>query len=191
MKFTKAVALVMSLSVIGMGISACNNQPEPVSSDVNIISTQSQNSGEVIAPSATVNVDEGFSGFYFEYNGVKLAPNMVMDESKFPDDSYEFATVASCAGQGMATSYDFKGGSFNVETYPGSDVIYVISIFDDTVTTPEGICIGKTIDDAKAVYGEPTAEFEAGVTFAKEGTELRLQLDGTGVITAIVYIAQI
>ena len=44
MKFVKTAALIMSLSIAGAALCACNNQPEPVSSDINVIATQSQNS---------------------------------------------------------------------------------------------------------------------------------------------------
>ena len=40
MKIVKAAALIMSLSIAGMSLAACSNEPEPVSSDINIISTQ-------------------------------------------------------------------------------------------------------------------------------------------------------
>ena len=54
MKFTKAAALIMSLSIVGVSVAACNNEPEPVSSDVNVISTQQQNSGNG-SPAGTVD----------------------------------------------------------------------------------------------------------------------------------------
>ena len=40
MKFAKTAALIMSLSIAGAALCACNNQPEPVSSDINVIATQ-------------------------------------------------------------------------------------------------------------------------------------------------------
>ena len=45
MKFARVAALILGVSMVGAGIAACSNEPEPVSSDINVISTQGQNAG--------------------------------------------------------------------------------------------------------------------------------------------------
>ena len=55
MKFTKTAALILSLSIVGVGVAACSNEPEPVSSDINIISTQAQGGTGATAPSGSID----------------------------------------------------------------------------------------------------------------------------------------
>ena len=188
MKFTKAAALIMSLSIVGVSVAACNNEPEPVSSDVNVISTQQQNSGNG-SPAGTVDAQAESENYVFVYNGVNLIVNAEIDETKFSEDDYEVYEVESCAGQGMTSEYVFKGGSVQVETFTGSSVISRIALCDDTVTTAEGIYIGQTIDDVKAKYGEPTTTTEVMYTYVKGSSDLRFYFDGDGKITQIQYFA--
>ena len=89
----------------------------------------------------------------------------------------------------MAKLYTFKGGSFSVETIVGTDKIARIAIVDDTVSTAEGIFIGKTVDDVKAVYGEPSESSGALYIYKKGSSELRFQIDGEGKVTEIDYFA--
>ena len=191
MKFVKAAALIMSLSIAGMSLAACSNEPEPVSSDINIISTQAQgqNTG-VSLPNGNVDPNAESANFVFVYKGCNFVVNTVVDESKFPDDDYDVKEQASCAGQGMATNYKFKGGSFWAETYPGSDSLYIITLCDDTVTTAEGIYIGSTMDDVKLAYGEPVTATDALLSYEKGSSELRFTFDGNGVVNGIFYIGK-
>ena len=55
MKFTKIAALALGLTMVGTAVAACSNEPEPVSSDINIISTQGQNSGAASEATESVN----------------------------------------------------------------------------------------------------------------------------------------
>ena len=141
------------------------------------------------AGAGTVDAQAESENYVFVYSGVKLIVNTEIDDSKFSEDDYEVYEVESCAGQGMTKEYVFKGGSIQVETFTGSDVISRIALCDDTVTTAEGIYIGQTIDDVKAAYGEPTTTTEVMYTYVKGSSDLRFYFDGNGKITQIQYFA--
>ncbi len=188
MKFVKAAALLMSLSIVGMSLCACSAEPEPVSSDINIISSQSQNTNSKV-PDGTADPNAESSNYVFVYNGFNFIVNAPMDESKLPDDDYDVFEVASCAGPGMAKQYTFKGGSFKVELFTDSDVIAAITICDDTVTTAEGIYIGNTVEQVKAAYGEPVTDTGAAMIYEKGSSELRIFVND-GVVNSIVYFAK-
>lgn len=189
MKILKAAALIMSLSIAGMSLAACSNEPEPVSSDINIISTQAQNT-TVSLPNGNVDPNAESGNFVFTYKGCNFVVNTVVDESKFPDDDYTAQQQASCAGQGIATNYSFKGGSFWAETYPGSDSLYIVALCDDTVTTVEGIYIGSTMDQVKEAYGEPSTATDTLLVYEKGSSELRFNFDGNGAVNGIFYIGK-
>ena len=102
MKIVKAAALLMSLSIVGMSLCACAGEPEPVSSDINIISTQAQNTGSAVETSA--------APYVFDYNNFIIGTPI--DRSKLPEN-YDEVMQASCAGVGLATV--FSTNSFEVD----------------------------------------------------------------------------
>lgn len=158
MKFTKIAALVLSLSIVGTAIAACSNEPEPVSSDINIISTQGQNNG---GANVTVYENAASENYVLTFRGTDLIVDTAFDDSKFSDSDYTYEQSASCSGVGLASKY-FFGSTLYVELYPDSDLIVWAQIKDDTISTNEGIGIGKSKDEVRSVYGEPvqTTEFQ-------------------------------
>lgn len=190
MNFTKVAALVLSLGMIGTGIAACSNEPEPVSSDVNVISTQAGQNNHSGVANATVDPNAASENFVFTYSGCNIIINTDIDISKFNDDDWDSMEVASCADPNhMTTEYTFKNGSFFVQTYPGNTIVDRIVLCDDTVTTAEGIYIGQTIDEAKAVYGEPSEVGGAVYKYFKGSSELWFTVDENGKILNIDYFA--
>lgn len=178
MKLIKSATLFMSLGMIGMSLCACSNEPEPVSSDINIISTQGQNTGATESSGASDSNTE-FENFYFVYEGCYLVENEPYDKAKLPEYD-DVMQAASCAGPGIADIFFFKNGAFEVEFDPDVDVIKRISVSDGTVTTAEGIYIGNSIDKVKEVYGEPSMETDYVVDYYKGSSVLRFELkDGT------------
>lgn len=197
MKFVKTAALIMSLSIAGAVLCACNNQVDPVSSDINVISSQSQNNGgatEATVDSGYIDANASNSNYKFTFKGVDLICNTAMDDSKFAAEDFEVRETASCAGQGFALEYTFKGGSFTVVTHPidGQDAITEIHIYDDTVSTVEGIFIGNTVDQVKAVYGEPAETTDGALIYSKGSSEIIFYIDaGTGTVNEIGYFGKI
>ena len=189
---TKAAVVAMGLSIAGMSFCACSAEPEPVSSDVNVISTQNQNSGNTL-PSGSIDANAESENFVFEYSGVKFIVNSALDVNSIPDDDYDVKPNASCAHQGMAYIYDLKGGSIELFTdqYPDSpdEVISVIMLLDDTVTTAEGIYIGNTVEQVKAAYGEPAEETSTLLIYTKGSSRLQFSIDENGTVTEIDYLA--
>ena len=90
MKGLKITTLILAAAMMAMPIAGCNNSKKPVSSGINIISSQSQNglSGEnagMIDPNAAAN------NFVFKYNGVNVVVNTKMEdiEGKFDSKTYK------------------------------------------------------------------------------------------------------
>ena len=144
MKFTKVAALMMGLSIAGATLCACNNAPQPVSSDISVISTQSQvgpGNGETINV-ADIDKNAASGNFKFTYKGVDIICSAAFDDSKFDKNEYELTQQASCAGQGLDYVYVFKGGSFQVVSHPmddnsgeAKDVDAAVQIIKDSVAS--------------------------------------------------------
>ena len=120
MRFTKTAALIMSLGIVAGSVVACS-EPEPVSSDINIIASQDQG-GNVVSTDEHFNPEAESQNYVFTRKGYNYIVGTVFDESALPEEPSEYFETASCAGEGMAMAYRF-GTSFWVELYTESDVI--------------------------------------------------------------------
>lgn len=90
----------------------------------------------------------------FEVNGVQIAMHAEAApilEALGEEKSY--FESESCAFEGLDKEYTYSG--FIVTTYPDGDTdrISGVELLDDTVETPEGICIGSAQADVEAAYG--------------------------------------
>lgn len=95
---------------------------------------------------------------------------------------------ASCGGiPGTDKLYVFSG--YRVKTTPGQngDVIAMIELTDDSVSTPEGLTIGSTKDAVTSAMGAGTATGE-NLTYAGKGMKLQF-IFRDGVVTNIQYVA--
>ncbi len=91
----------------------------------------------------------------FEYKGVSMAPGDDFGEISAklgePDGYYE---AASCAFDGKDKIYTYGSVQISVSPLDGKDTIYMITLLDDSLTTPEGICVGATKAAVMEAYGE-------------------------------------
>lgn len=94
----------------------------------------------------------------------------------------------SCGFTGMSKIYTYSG--FEIETYPSDnkDLVYMIQLYDDTVSTPEGIRVGSSADAVKAAYGTPNAESTTALTYQGNGMYLRFLLKTDGSVSKIRYL---
>ena len=180
MKSIKAAALIMSLCIAGAALCACNNQPEPVSSDINVIATQSQNSGIAGTGESSSIVAGNAASADFSYKGTVFATGTEVDLSKFVENSdYTLIESENCASADGELGWEitFNGGSVLVEATPvdGKYIIKSITVSDDTVPTPEGIYVGYTVDQVKATYGEPGADTGEALIYNLNGHILQFE----------------
>ncbi len=128
-------------------------------------------------------------GYVFEYNNVEIAMNE--DTSTFIDDLGEeqsYYEAESCAFDGLDKTYTYAG--FQLITYPIDDVDYVSSIVlkDDTVSTPEGICIGDEKSTVEEAYGTDYEEGNGSYIYTKGDSTLQFIFEDD-YVTAIIYTA--
>lgn len=116
---------------------------------------------------------EGKKGYVFESNNTEV----IIDAEAAPifaglgkEESY--FESPSCAFGDLDKIYTYPG--FEVDTYSleGVDYVSAIILLDDSVATPEGICIGETAAKVKEVYGEPTSETATMLAYVKDHMKL-------------------
>ena len=196
MKTSKILAAALAASMM-LALGACSSEVAPVSSDVNVISTEAQGANPQQGAGVEVTVDPNAAdtNFAFSYEGVDVIVgtdmNSLVDSLAAVAGEPQYFEAASCAGDGMSKTYTYKGGSFSISTNPSgnSDIISSIMLNDDTVSTKEGICIGSTADEVTAAYGESSNATETTMTYEKGSSSIVFVLQD-GKVNNIIYNAQ-
>ena len=129
------------------------------------------------------------SGFLFQSGDVTIGMNEDVAFALSGLGEYSnYAESPSCAFKGLDKIYSYSG--FDLYTYPIESTDYVNSIYflDDSVSTPEGIHLGSTVEDMLAAYGEDYEEEYGVYTYTKDKSTLSFIVTD-GVIESIEYVA--
>lgn len=148
---------------------------------------ENEPAGEKVIPVTKEEQTVSTPGYTFDFKGVSVALDAKMEPvANALGEPSSYFESQSCAFQGLDKVYGW--GSVVIRTYPEDGVDYILSIElkDDSVSTPEGVSIGDTLESAKAVYGEPTEESASAVIYKKGNTTLTF-LASEGEINAITY----
>lgn len=127
-----------------------------------------------VACAADSPVDgEGSETLGFIYNEVQLMPGgdfaaaqAVLGE---PDSYYE---AASCAFDGKDKIYTYGSLQISVSPLDGKDVIFMITLLDDSLTTPEGVYVGAERAAVLTAYGEGGLDKGSSITYTSGKTSL-------------------
>ena len=95
----------------------------------------------------------------------------------------------SCAHTGKSKYYTYAG--IDIESYPknGKDLVYMIALIDDTVSTAEGIRVGDERDDVIKAYGEPTKDSKQSLLYEADGMYLNFIMTSNGkTVSQIQYM---
>jgi len=184
-----ACALVLTMSLAA--VAACSGSDED---DVVVISQETEaeqagDSGETEDAEGDGQAASESDAYTFVYNGATVVPGGDLNEVlETLGDNYTYFEAASCAGFGLTKTYTYNNGSFVISTNSedDKDIVTNISIYDDTVSTPEGVYIGDSSDSVKEVYGQPDSETETTMTYTK-GDSVLVFVITDGTVTYIVY----
>jgi hypothetical protein len=161
-----------------------NEQPAPTGpaaqTEAPVVNAASEPQVESEGPNA-----DGYI-FVYDNENVYMGEDMsaVLTRLGEPKTALE---APSCAFPGEIDKvYGYAGA--NILTYPddGVDYVYMVNYMDDSITTPEGIRLGDTLDDVTAAYGDGYTEEMSQYTYTKGDTYLKFLL-ADGVIISITY----
>lgn len=172
---------VLILSGLTAVLTACGQSAAPagnLAQDINMDAENLKNAGK---SGDTKNAETGEAEqekakeekgvFGFVYEGVTLVPGEPVNQSELPKYT-DVAEVPSCAFDGNDNVYHFE--MFELTTYFDKDEERVYSIYftDPNLPTTEGLRLGDTVDDMKALYGEEYAAVENAYTYTRGETSL-------------------
>ena len=128
--------------------------------------------------------------YYISCNGVRICPGEeagdLLEKLGEPDFAADYG---NCGGQGVQKMYSYD--SFEVyllETADGKITVDQISLCDDLMETPRGICIGDDREEVIEQYGEPTESTISTMIYQKGAQELVFKLDETDTVIGIDII---
>jgi len=147
----------------------------------------SSNETTAASSSGAASASAVVSGYTFKAGGTVIAMNaeaQPLIEAIGGDPKY--FESASCAFEGLDKEYTYSG--FVLKTYPVDDKDYVnsVTLYDDSVSTPEGIAIGSSLEDVESAYGAGGTSTVKEYTMDKSKLMILLE-DGS--VTSIQYIA--
>ena len=123
-------------------------------------------------PDNDVQADSG-NALKFVYNGVSMAPGDDFADIGArlgdPDGYYE---AASCAFDGKDKIYTYGSVQISVSPLDGKDIIYMITLLDDSLATPEGVCVGADKASVISAYGEHGTDKGSSLTYNTDKTDL-------------------
>ncbi|MBE6577116.1 MAG: hypothetical protein E7653_03155 [Ruminococcaceae bacterium] len=156
----------------------------------------SDTSADSGSPSSTKkdNEDKDSDGtvkMYVKYNDVKIAigakADSIIEALGEPQSKTE---IGDCGGLGAQVKYVYPSIEVYVlESKTEGNIIDQITFRDDIVSTPEGVCIGATVSEAKEALGKPTSETEKALLYTSGKYTLKLSISD-GAVSEINYITQ-
>lgn len=179
--------------VLAMVLTACGKNDEPENIEDNPVQEDNQvdinNDNQKEEDQDDIQKEP--SGYSFEYKDLNIFMNMdVAPVINNLGEALEYFEAESCAFKGLDKTYTYPG--FEITTYPlnGSDNISSIYIMDDSVSTPEGIYLGASVDEMIAAYGEGYTESSGAYTYTKDDSKLQFITKDDEII-AITYLADV
>lgn len=128
--------------------------------------------------------------YVFQYNGAEIKIDEDLDlvlEAIGKYDRHE--SSPSCNHDGDAHFY-YYGTKIELESYPkgGKDLLYKITLFDDTVKTAEGIRIGDSRDEVIKAYGDGAQEKGSALLYRAGDMYLQFNFNKEGLVSQIQYL---
>lgn len=119
------------------------------------------------------------------YNGTEIKIGEALDVGKLGTPA-KVTENDGCAGVGVEREYIYSGLCINTYEDGGRDIIYVITLTDDSVSTPQGIKIGDTSDDIRTAYGDSVTFSDSYATLVSGSTRLTFEIKN-GTVSKIQY----
>lgn len=136
----KRLVMTAMVMVMSVGLLACGEN------DGNIAVNQENQSQ---------NHQSEEKGYVFESAGTAIEIDTKVDTytSKLGEPKGGYYEAKSCAFDGLDKFWYYDGFTIQAYQKDGEDLVYMVSLTDDTVKTKEGVKIGDTKDKMISVYG--------------------------------------
>lgn len=174
--------------LIALILTGCGSKEDPIDNNVN---NENPVQSDVQNEDKQDNTQKEPSGYAFKHNGVSIYMNSdVLPVIEALGDYNQYFESESCAFKGLDKFYTYS--AFEITTYPlgDKDLISSVYLMDDTVSTPEGIYLGATVDDMIEAYGDDYVESAGSYTYIMDDSKLQIIAKDNEIIS-ITYLANV
>ncbi len=188
-----AIGIILTAALVLVG---CGSSENVISGDVENVVTenaQEEEGGSQDLPEKKQEEEEsdGNKGYVFEVKDIAIEIDAeaegYIEALGEPLSYYE---APSCAFGDLDKIYTYNGFEMDTYSLEGKDYVSAIIFKDDSITTPEGICIGEAAEKVKEVYGEPTEEKDGTAVYGKGGMKLNFLIQDDKVVS-IEYLSTV
>lgn len=127
--------------------------------------------------------------FYITYEGTKIEldknADSVLDAL---GEAKSVTSLGDCGGIGTQTRYTYADFELYTVKNDEGEKIDQISLKNDVLETPKGICTGDSSEDVIKAYGEPTEKTESKITYEKGSLFIKFGLNDDGTVKSIDFI---
>lgn len=123
--------------------------------------------------------------FSFLYEGVTLIPGEAFDQSVLGGYA-GVSEVPSCAFDGNDRVYNYEKFELTAYIEENGERIYSIYFIDPNLPTTEGLCLGDSVDDMKAFYGEDCETNGTSCNYTRGNTVLSIIIQND-IVVGIEY----
>ncbi len=133
--------------------------------------------------------NDGEVKLYVDYNDIRIKLGAKADDViEALGEPQSRTEIGDCGGLGAQVRYVYPSIEVYVlESKTDGNIIDQITFRDDVVSTPEGVCIGTSLADAKEALGEPTSETAKALLYTSGKYTLKLSISD-GSVSEINYI---
>ena len=172
-----AVSILMAALIV---LAGCGGSDEKViSGEVSNVETNDTQTEEIENAS-----DKAAEGYVFESNGVSIAVDgEAAAYISGLGEPLSYFESPSCAFGDLDKIYTYSGFELDTYSFDGIDYVSAVIFKDDSVSTPEGIAIGDSVDKVKEIYGEPESEEPTIISYVKGETKLCFLIQDGSVVS--------
>ncbi len=187
--FAKKLMALMLCGALVFSFSGCDK-----GDDVKTISKEAEPEENAADGQAGEAGEQALKGYLFEAGNGEVAVDMPMEEAMAAlGKEKDYFEAASCAFQGQVDK-TYTYDHYEVKTYPSEDgskdFVSYINLFDDTVSTQEGVYIGDDVEKVKEAYGEGYTENNNALIYENNGMKLQFLIED-GKVSGITYLSSI
>lgn len=179
----KKVCAIILIVLMVFGVVACaqaeNTQDTSASvgTTLTILEEDTTAAPEETTVSETTAESPVEESYAFNFEDVLLVPGTAFDPAALPEAESVYQ-VPGCAIEGTDNVYNYGTVEVTAFNDGSGEVIYSVYIVDANTPTGEGLYIGDTLDQVKAIYGQDYVQENGQITYQKGDTLLVIVLDG-------------
>lgn len=157
-----------------LGLTACGGNEEKV-----IPNTQGQTGEQGNVNSGNNEENTKVNGYVFKYKNTDIEMDKdITGYLKNLGEPTDYSEAPSCAFDNLDKFYTYPGIEISTYYLDGKDLVLSVILFDDTVSTAEGVSIGDAKTKVAQVYGTATESTDTAAIYKKDNMKLVFFFEG-------------